>query len=302
MSFWNNIYSFFYTLFNQIIAAFNDFRLIDVVDILAISFIVYKGIELLRETRAKQLVKGLFILLFVWLAARWFDLISLNWLLSKVLDYALIAVAIIFQPELRRALEKVGRSSIGKMFGVSYNSNSNTMQCIDAICRSATYMQEQKCGALIVIEKETQLGDIINTGTVIDAAASSDLISNVFYPKSPLHDGAMIIRDGRVYAAGCILPLTYNTNISNELGTRHRAAIGMSENSDSLVVVVSEETGNISVAQNGSITRDYNGLTLREVLIRNLIEKKEKIEPTKTIKSWLYNNLIFKKRGEDDEQ
>lgn len=301
MTVWNSIYSFFYTLFNQVIAAFHDFRVVDILDILAIAFLIYKSIELLRETRAKQLVKGLFVLLLVWLMARWFDLVSLNWLLTKVLDYALIALAIIFQPELRRALEKVGRSSFGKLFGIaSNNNNSEVLQCIDAVCRAATYMQEQKCGALMVIERQTQLGDIVNTGTVIDSKASSDLICNVFYPKSPLHDGAMIIRDGRLLAAGCILPLTANTNLSNQLGTRHRAAIGMSENSDALVVVVSEETGNISIALNGGITRDYNGLTLRETLIRNLVDEQNSKEPAKNIKG-LFNNLK-KKRGDGNEQ
>lgn len=301
MSFLNSIYSFFYTLFNQVIAAFNEFRLVDVIDILAIAFLVYKGIELLRETRAKQLVRGIFILFLVWLTARWFDLVSLNWLLTKVLDFALIAIAIIFQPELRKALEKVGRSNLGKVFGfASNNTSTDTMQSIDAICRATSYLQEQKCGALIVIEKEVQLGDIISTGTILDAKVSSDLICNVFYPKSPLHDGAMVIREGRVYAAGCILPLTDNPNIDNMLGTRHRAAIGMSENSDSLVVVVSEETGIVSVAQNGSFTRNYNSLTLRETLIRNFVVEEKKKETNKSFKDW-FKFKQNSKRSESDE-
>lgn len=302
MSFFNSIYSFFYTLFNQVLAAFKDFRIVDIIDILAIAFLVYKGIELLRETRAKQLVRGIFIILLVWLTARWFDLVSLNWLLTKVIDFALIAIAIIFQPELRRSLEKVGRSSLGKVFSFSTNNASTeAMQCIDAICRATVHMQEQKCGALIVIEKETKLGDIISTGTVVDAKASSDLICNIFYPKSPLHDGAMIICEGRVYAAGCILPLTSNIDIDSQLGTRHRSAIGMSENSDALVVVVSEETGVISIAQNGIITRDYNSLSLREVLIRNFVEEENSNEFNKSIKSW-FKNKQNKKRGEQNEQ
>lgn len=291
MNIWNGIYSFFYTLFNQIIAAFGDFRVFDIFDILVITLLIYKSIELLRETRAKQLVQGIFVVFFVWLFARWFDLVSLNWLLSKLLDYALIAVAIIFQPELRRALEGMGRTSLGKIIGFSnINSNTDITKKIDALCRAVTHMQEQRCGALIVMEKETQLGDIINTGTVIDAELSSDLVCTVFYPKSPLHDGAMIVRGGKVYAAGCILPLTANQDLSKELGTRHRAAIGMSENSDAVVIVVSEETGTVSVASDGKMIRDYNGLTLREELLKNFTDNEDKKQSSIPFKKWFFKD------------
>lgn len=271
-AFFREIFDIIYTLFNQIIAAFSNFRIFDLIDILMVAFIIFKGIELFRETRAKQLIKGMGVLFAVWVFAQWFDLISIKWLLVKVVDYALVAVAIIFQPELRRALERMGRSNLSSWgFGQS-SEYELEKSCIDAVCKAAGTMQDQKVGALIVFERTTLLGEIVNTGTIVDAKASPDLICNVFYPKSPLHDGAMVIRSGRIGAAGCILPLTANSDLSKELGTRHRAAIGMSENSDAIIVIVSEETGNISVAQNGSIKRGFNSITLKSYLNNLLIE------------------------------
>ena len=232
----------------------------------------------MRETRAGQLVKGLAILLFVYIFANWFELSVLQWLLSVVVDSAIIALAIIFQPELRRILERVGQAKL------SYNQmmddeTQRIYNCIDDVCKAARTMQENKVGALIVFERSTQLGEIINTGTVIDAETSVSMINNIFFPKSPLHDGAMIIRNGRIQAAGCILPLTQSQSFSSALGTRHRAAIGMTENSDSVVLVVSEETGNISIVCNGQIIRNYNSVTaaadLRNKLIDSDLEEKD---------------------------
>jgi len=271
-AFFQKIIDIFYSLFTLIIAVFASFRVFDIIDIVLVAFIIFKGIELFRETRAKQLIKGIGVLLLVWVFAQWFDLKSIKWLLIKVIDYALIAVAIIFQPELRRALERMGRSNLSSWgFGQS-SDDEIEIKCIDAVCKAAGTMQEQRVGALIVFERTTLVGEIINTGTIVDAKASPDLICNVFYPKSPLHDGTVVIRSGRISAAGCILPLTTNSDLSKELGTRHRAAIGMSENSDALVVVVSEETGNISIALNGSITRGFNSITLKSYLNNLLIE------------------------------
>ncbi len=275
----NQIGTFFYTIFNLIVASFANMGFFDFVDILIISYVVYKAIQLFRETRAKQLVKGILILFAVWVLAQWLELVTVKWLLVKVMDYAIIAVAIIFQPELRHALEHVGRSKFS-FLGMRQNNNigdrDTIMQSIDAVCKSVQSLQENRVGALIVFERATRLGDIIHTGTVIDADASEPLICNVFFPKSPLHDGAMILREGKVHAAGCILPLaSHNNEINRELGTRHRAAIGMSENSDALVVVVSEETGNISVAAGGVLKRNYTPATLRERLNASLIEVEE---------------------------
>lgn len=267
-AFWNSVTDFFTTLWNQIIVVFSTINLVDVLDIIAVAFIIYKGIQLVRETRAQQLLKGIVILLVIFLLAQWLDMVSLSWLLTKLFDYAIIAVVVIFQPEIRRALERMGRSNLSS-FGLNQTPDERRQrmqECIDAVCKASQSMQDQKVGALMVFERGTPLGDIINTGTVVDAAPTQPLICNVFYPKSPLHDGAMILRAGRVHAAGCILPLTPNTDLSRELGTRHRAAIGMSENSDAVVVVVSEETGNISIAVNGVLTRGFNGVTLRAQL------------------------------------
>ncbi len=266
------------TLWNQILYVISQIKIHDILDILLVAFIVYKAIELFRDSRAGTLLKGIAILLVVSLVAQWFNMVTMRWLLNKVIDSVLIAIVVIFQPELRRAVERIGRSKISQIGrGSSYGDERDAMMhCIDAVCKAAASMQEQKIGALMVFERTTMLGEIINTGTVINANATPQLVGNIFYPKSPLHDGAMILREGRVYAAGCILPLTGDDSLSSQLGTRHRAAIGMSENSDALVVVVSEETGTISVALNGKIQRDFTPITLRGELNRQLLPADEK--------------------------
>ena len=180
------------------------------------------------------------------------------------------AVAIIFQPELRRLLERVGQTRISNLQSGS-SKNDQIIESIDIICKSASQFQKTKTGALIVFERKTQLGEIINTGTIIDAKVSNSLMGNIFYPKSPLHDGAVIVRDGRIYAASCILPLTQSTAFSSQLGTRHRAAIGMTENSDAIVLIVSEETGTISVAFNGQITRNHTAESAFEIIKDKII-------------------------------
>jgi diadenylate cyclase len=204
--------------------------------------------------------------------AQWFDLVMLKWLMAKVMDSILIIAVIIFHPEIRRALEHVGTSGFGNLgkSGMSIEDERIAAQ-IESASKAAGLMQEQKCGALMVFERTTQLGEIISTGTIIKAASSSALICNIFYPKSPLHDGAVILREGKIHAAGCILPLTQNSELNQSLGTRHRAAIGMSENSDAVVVVVSEETGTISVAVNGELKRGFDAITLQTELTSLLL-------------------------------
>ncbi len=308
--FFSNVYAFFYTLFSQIIAAFSNIRIADVFDIIIMTFVIYKAVELFRDTRAKQLFKGIFVLGLIYIIAVGFNLVSLKWLMIKVVDYGIIALAVVFQPELRRMLEKVGRSHFGMFrFSGSSSVNQNSLKCIDAVCRAAVKMQEQKCGALMVIERTTVLGEIAGTGVTIDAEVSSDLICNIFYPKSPLHDGGMIIREGRVNAAGCILPLAQNNNlIAKELGTRHRAAIGMSENSDAVCVVVSEETGAISVAINGLIKRNFTSISLREELINQIMSDQETESKgfKEAVKDLITNKLKFGRTqnegNKEDEQ
>lgn len=265
-------------LWNQIVYAVSNMRVFDAIDIIIIALIIYKAIEFLRESRAGQLVKGIVLLIILYILAKSCELAVLGWVLSSIVDSAIIAIAIIFQPEIRRILERMGQTSItsSRLFDSKEQYISDS---IDSITKAAGQMQDAKIGALIVFERKTQLGEIINTGTVIDAEASVSMVNNIFFPKSPLHDGALIVRNGRLYAAGCILPLTSNQNISSRLGTRHRAAIGMSENSDAVVLVVSEETGNISVVCDGQIKRGFNsvsaGVELRKYLFDDISAKDE---------------------------
>lgn len=265
-SIWNSVVSFW----NFLVYVISGIGLLDLLDIGIIAYLIYKCIGFFRQTRAGQLVKGLFLLLVMYAVSQAFDLVMLKWLLTKLMDSILIVAVIVFHPEIRRALEHMGTSSFSGLSRKNIN-NENLVLQIESVSKAAGIMQEQKCGALMVFERNTQLGDIISTGTIVDAATSSALICNIFYPKSPLHDGAMILRNGKILSAGCILPLTQNTDLNKSLGTRHRAAIGMSENSDAVVVVVSEETGTISVAVNGTLKRNFNTVTLQTELSELLL-------------------------------
>lgn len=263
--------------FGQFGKAMASFRFADLLDILLVAFIVYSAIKLIRETRAVQLLKGLLILGVLYLVARWVQMEAISFILSKLFGVAIIALIILFQPELRHALESVGRSNFTNLgiFGVRNDERVKTMErvrkAIIAVSRECAEMSERRVGALIVFEKETLLGEIIKTGTPVNADITTELIGNIFYPKAPLHDGAMVIRDGRMVAAGCILPLTSNNLISSALGTRHRAALGISEQCDAMVVVVSEETGAISLARKGILNRDITSAELRQKLTDYLI-------------------------------
>ena len=267
-----------WNLFLQLI---RQFRLSDAVDIALVSFIIYNAIKLVRETRAGQLVKGIVILLVLWGLSYALRLYMMETLLNYFFQFSLLALMIVFQPEIRRALEQLGRSGIGKRdwsFGIIGDADEKlrrNRRAVNAVVEAAAQMSKQRTGALIVFEMVTKLGDIIDTGTVVNAVPSAPLICNLFFNKAPLHDGAVILRDGMVYAAGCILPLTKSDKVGIELGTRHRAAIGMSENSDAVVVVVSEETGQISLVVNGVITRNYTRETLRSELESALLSSGE---------------------------
>ena len=270
----SNILNAIYSGWNQIFYALANIRFFDILDIAILALIIYKSIIFLRENRAGQLFKGIFILFVAYFVAGWWNLPTINLLLSHIVDSAIIAVAVIFQPELRRILERIGRTNFSANQFNPLNESNHIADCIDIISRACVSLQESKTGALIVFEGKTQLGDIIKTGTVINAEPSTSLINNIFYPKSPLHDGAMIVRDGRIYAAACILPLTQREDLSSLLGTRHRAAIGMTENSDATVLVVSEETGIISLARNGNITRNFTAASAGDELKKLLIGAK----------------------------
>ena len=263
----------------NLINVLKSFRPTDVLDILITSFLVYKLITWAKVTRTGQLVKGLLALVVAYFLADWMQLQTMKYTMQYLFSNGLILLAVIFQPELRTALERVGRSRISKLDLFSHQEEKSADQqwkaSISAICEAAPVLSRQKTGALMVIERKSRLGEIIKTGTVIDSVPSMELIGNIFFHNSPLHDGAMILRDGKLYAAGCFLPLSDNYDISKQLGTRHRAALGMSENSDALVIVVSEENGVISVALEGKLTRGYDAEMLRELLEKTLLPEKK---------------------------
>ena len=226
----------------------------DIIDIAIVTFIVYNLLGFLRSSRAAQLAKGIFVVIAIAFLADLCHLYVLSWMISKVLNIGLIAIVVVFQPELRRALDFLGRSSrIG--FKQTSMSTEYNMAVVDSIVKSVEYFSARKEGALIVVEQETALDDVAESGTIVDAKLTTEALNNIFYKGAPLHDGAVIVRSDRIYSAGCVLPLSQNQNLSRDLGTRHRAGIGISEVSDALVIIVSEETGIISTAKNGKLSR-----------------------------------------------
>lgn len=258
-----------------------NFQFKDAVDIIIVAFLIYGVVKLVRETRAGQLVKGLFLLVILFIISSYFNLVMVSRVLAYFFQFAFVAILIVFQPEIRKALEQVGRNNVGQSIAAvvtgrdrSYD-RAQIRKAINAVVDGVGILQQLKMGALIVFERKTKLGEIIETGTQINCEPSDQIVGNIFFNKAPLHDGAMIIRDGMIHAAGCILPLTKNTSVSAELGTRHRAALGVSEESDAVVVVVSEETGQISVAVNGVLARRFTRDTLRDVLEGYLIPQEE---------------------------
>lgn len=251
---------------------------IDIVDMVLLTYLVYLFIKLMRETRAGQLIKGIVLFIIAYLISKNVGLKAITYIIDRMLDIGLVALIVMFQPELRRALEKVGRTQLGvRLFGLGETVDevaSKWSHAINAICDSCGELSSTCTGALIVIERQTKLGEQIDTGTIMHAAPSKELFGNIFYPKTPLHDGAVIMRDGEILAAACFLPKPSKEELINKkLGSRHRAAIGMSEVSDAIVVVVSEETGQISVAENGVLVRDYTRDKLKQHLMEQILPK-----------------------------
>ena len=247
----------------------------DIIDVGVLAYIIYLLLKLIRETRAGQLVKGILLLVAGYFLSGFFDLRVLHYILGKALDIGLIAMIVLFQPELRRVLEKFGRTKFGiQLLGlgsVGGDIKQKWDNAIEAICDSCVELSASCTGALRVCERQTKLGEQIETGTILNALPSKEVFGNIFYPKTPLHDGAVIMREGMILAAACFLPKPQNdAAINKKLGSRHRAAIGMSENSDAVVIVVSEETGQISVAMNGVLTRDYTREKLKETLEKEI--------------------------------
>ncbi|MBO4353312.1 MAG: diadenylate cyclase CdaA [Clostridia bacterium] len=260
---------------------FGQFRgFADILDIILVAVLIFFVINFMRSRRASRVALGVFFVVAVIFIFSLFDLRALNFLFSNILQIGIIALVIIFQPEIRSAFEKIGTAPLSKFLG-DQSSQASKHEILSNICRAASELSQEYTGALIVIERSTQLGDIIRTGTVVNADVEVALIKNIFYNKAPLHDGAMIIKSGRICAAGCILPLSTQDDIIKDLGTRHRAAIGMSENSDAIVIVVSEETGTISIAVDGQLRRNYDYNTLKNelsYLLRDSAGKKSKRE------------------------
>jgi diadenylate cyclase len=240
-----------------------------IVDVLLVWYVIYKLIMVIRGTKAVQLLKGIFVILLVRIVSEFLGLKTLSWMMEQAITWGFLAIIIIFQPELRRALEQLGR---GKFFSRSSNpDDEDPEKAVAAIIKATDYMAKRRIGALISIERETGMGDYIETGIHLDSKISSELLINIFIPNTPLHDGAVIIQKNNVAAAACYLPLSESPFISKELGTRHRAALGISEVTDSVTVVVSEETGNISLTKNGELHRDLKAEEFKELLANELI-------------------------------
>lgn len=264
--------------FSFTLSQFASIGINDVIDILVISVLFYYILLFIRDRRAGKLALGIVFLFALLGISSIFQFNVLTYVLKNIVQVGLLAVFIIFQPEIRSMLEKMGNESVKNLSLRDRESNNDeTKKAIDTLCTTVQELSAIKTGALIVIERGTKLGDTIKTGVIINADINTFLLKNIFFDKAPLHDGAVIIKDNRIHACGCFLPLSYNTNIIRNVGTRHRAAIGMSENSDALVIVVSEETGTISVAMGGELTRDFTGASLKGLLYRELVgEEKEK--------------------------
>lgn len=256
-------------LSTQVMPFVRSIRITDILDIGLIAFLIYYLTKLIRKTRAAQLIKGILIILVVMYVSRWLHLNVLHFVLANTLQVGITALLIVFQPELRRALEHVGRSKFATFLYKSENETQNDM--IDEICIAAASLSKSKTGALIVFERESAISDMLTGGTVINSEITSEIIENIFVPNTPLHDGAVIISGGKLNKAATVLPLCENKNLSKEFGTRHRAALGISEISDSVALVVSEETGKISVAVNGDMFRNLSISSLSTVL-NKLIE------------------------------
>ncbi len=256
---------------------------LDIIDIVVVAYFLYRLYLMLKNTRAATLVKGLLVLVLFMIICRWLNLLVISWLLEKSMTMIMVALPVVFQPELRRALEQIGR---GNFFHKSSELNEQELEdMLGSVAAATKAMSAAKVGALMVFERATGLMERIETGVPVDGLVSSGLLQNIFVKDTPLHDGAVIIRGNRVVAACCLLPLTENRNLSQELGTRHRAAIGMSEQSDAMVLVVSEETGVISIARNGELMRYLTVDDVKEILRSSIFRSQ------KAVKDSLYDKI-----------
>ena len=262
-----------------------------IIDIAIVVFLVYKFFKISRNSRAMQLVKGIFLYIIITALSSIFQLTIINYFLRQFLTYGVIALIVIFQPELRRALEQLGSNKLTRFIGIEKDKYVQTKEDIYKIVIAATELAKTHTGALIVLEKDIKIKDIIDSGIVVNSDVSPQLLVNIFVPNTPLHDGAVIISENKIVAAACILPLASDQDIAKELGTRHRAALGIAKESDSVAIVVSEETGKISLARNGRLLVDVKEETLKQILIKDFAEKyNEKSRGVKKIKQKINDN------------
>lgn len=268
----------------------------DAVDILIVAYLFYKVIDLVRKTSSYNLAKGIFFLLIAMFLSGVAHLTMTNYILKKTVEIGLIALVIIFQPELRKLLAKMGSQNLYGIFSPKLRAESEVEAAITQTVLACDQMSKTKTGALIIFERNIKLSDIMTTGTIIDADTTAELLKNIFYPKAPLHDGALIIRNARIAAAGCVLPLTNKTNLSKDLGMRHRAGIGASEQSDAVIVIVSEETGAISIAVEGMLKRNLNLATFEKLLRNELVRE----ESSKSTASEIFSRFLSKRKVNSD--
>lgn len=295
---------------NSIVANFQTFKLVDLLDILIIAFLIYQLLGIVNRTRAGQLAKGALIVLAVYLVANILNMRTVTWLLNSLLQVGLLTLVVLFQPEIRRALERMGQTDQWAYRFFNKNRYNDTSlkgawrSAIIAICDAAERFSETKTGALIVLERNTNLSEIVRTGTPVNSAVNLEVLGTIFYEGTPLHDGAAIIENGRIKAAGCVLPLSNNLDLGKDMGTRHRACLGIAENSDAIAIVVSEETGIISMAKNGVLMRHFDRQTLYTRLVDEMIPKETSSEKSaaegwkargKRLLNWVNNK-------EEDEQ
>ena len=296
---------------NSIVANFQTFKLVDLLDILIIAFLIYQLLGFVNRTRAGQLAKGALIVMAVYLVANILNMRTVTWLLNSLLQVGLLTLVVLFQPEIRRALERMGQTDQWAYRFFNKNRYNDTSlkgawrSAIIAICDAAERFSETKTGALIVLERNTNLSEIVRTGTPVNSAVNLEVLGTIFYEGTPLHDGAAIIEDGRIKAAGCVLPLSNNLDLGKDMGTRHRACLGIAENSDAIAIVVSEETGIISMAKNGVLIRHFDRQTLYTRLIDEMIPKEPVVEKS-TADTWKDRAKSLMKwvsqKGEEEQQ
>ena len=296
---------------NSIVANFQTFKLVDLLDILIIAFLIYQLRGFVNRTRAGQRAKGALLVMAVYLVANILNMRTVTWLLNSLLQVGLLTLVVLFQPEIRRALERMGQTDQWAYRFFNKNRYNDTSlkgawrSAIIAICDAAERFSETKTGALIVLERHTNLSEIVRTGTPVNSAVNLEVLGTIFYEGTPLHDGAAIIENGRIKAAGCVLPLSNNLDLGKDMGTRHRACLGIAENSDAIAIVVSEETGIISMAKNGVLIRHFDRQTLYTRLIDEMIPKEPVVEKS-TADTWKDRAKSLMKwvsqKGEDEQQ